>query len=226
MLMLKDKSIRAIAVGATILVAALAVTTDIAKAAEEAKYPDLRGQWTGVLRTRPGQPGQPSFDPSKGWGKYQEAPLTPEYQAVLEQNLKSQSEGGLGDWLGATCLGMGMPLNTYGFEPQEFIVTPETTYILINWLEHNRRIYTDGREWPAEIEPTMGGYSIGHWVDTDGDGRYDVLEVETASRDRATTTPPGCRCTMTISRSSKSASISTRTTRISCTTRSPSSTTP
>ena len=23
------------------------------------------------------------------------------------------------------------------------------------------------------------GYSIGHWVDTDGDGRYDVLEAET-----------------------------------------------
>ena len=25
----------------------------------------------------------------------------------------------------------------------------------------------------------MQGYSIGKWIDTDGDGRYDVLEVET-----------------------------------------------
>ena len=23
------------------------------------------------------------------------------------------------------------------------------------------------------------GYSIGQWIDTDGDGKYDVLEVET-----------------------------------------------
>jgi hypothetical protein len=30
-----------------------------------------------------------------------------------------------------------------------------------------------------EEEPTFGGYSIGKWSDTDGDGRYDTLEVET-----------------------------------------------
>jgi hypothetical protein len=150
-----------------------------AVAAEEGKYPDLRGQWTGVLRTRPGLPGQPSFDPGKPWGKGQEAPLTPEYQTVLEQNLKAQSEGGLGHLLGANCQGFGMPIITYGFEPQEFIVTPETTYILVNWVEHTRRIYTDGRSWPAEIEPTLTGYSIGRWIDTDNQGRYDTLEVET-----------------------------------------------
>jgi hypothetical protein len=33
------------------------------------------------------------------------------------------------------------------------------------------------------LEPTYAGYSIGKWIDTDGDGRYDTLEVETrASR--------------------------------------------
>ncbi len=142
--MLKHRSIHAIASGAALLVIALATAPDVATAADETKYetkyPDLRGQWMGVLRTRPGLPGQPSFDASKPWGKGQEAPLTAEYQAVLEQNLKSQKEGSFFDWLGATCLGFGMPLITYGFEPQEFIVTPETTYILINWIEHNPRI--------------------------------------------------------------------------------------
>jgi len=177
--MLNHRSIYAIAAGAALLVMALAAAPDIATAGDDAKYPDLRGQWMGVLRTRPGLPGQPSFDASKSWGKGQEAPLTAEYQAILEENLKSQKEGGTFDWLGATCLGFGMPLITYGFEPQEFIVTPETTYILINWVEHNRRIYTDGRDWPKEIEPTLTGYSIGRWIDEDGDGRYDVLEVET-----------------------------------------------
>ena len=32
---------------------------------------------------------------------------------------------------------------------------------------------------PPDIEPTYSGYSIGRWIDEDGDGTYDVLEVET-----------------------------------------------
>ena len=32
---------------------------------------------------------------------------------------------------------------------------------------------------PTDREPTFLGISIGQWIDTDGDGRYDVLEVET-----------------------------------------------
>jgi hypothetical protein len=35
------------------------------------------------------------------------------------------------------------------------------------------------RDWPETIEPTFQGYSIGRWIDEDGDGRYDMLEVET-----------------------------------------------
>src|SRR5207249_1973286 len=31
----------------------------------------------------------------------------------------------------------------------------------------------------GEYEATFAGYSIGKWIDEDGDGRYDVLEVET-----------------------------------------------
>src|SRR5262245_20031769 len=42
-----------------------------------------------------------------------------------------------------------------------------------------RRIYTDGRDWPTEVDPAFAGYSLGRWVDEDGDGRYDVLEIET-----------------------------------------------
>ena len=61
--MLKHRSIHAITAGAALLVTALAAVPDIATAADEAKYlekyPDLRGQWMGVLRTRPGIPGRP-----------------------------------------------------------------------------------------------------------------------------------------------------------------------
>jgi hypothetical protein len=65
------------------------------------------------------------------------------------------------------------------FGPLEFIVTANTTYILIGRDDHHRRIFTDGRDWPREIVPTYAGYSIGRWIDEDGNGRYDVLEVET-----------------------------------------------
>jgi hypothetical protein len=49
----------------------------------------------------------------------------------------------------------------------------------ISFNNEFRRIYTDGRDWPKDQEPTYSGYSIGKWVDEDGDGRYDMLEVET-----------------------------------------------
>src|SRR2546430_15380018 len=73
----------------------------------------------------------------------------------------------------------GMPLMTIAFTPLEFVVTPEITYVLTGNTEPNRRIYTDGREWPADLTPTYAGYSIGHWIDEDGDGIFDVLEGET-----------------------------------------------
>ena len=41
-----------------------------------------------------------------------------------------------------------------------------------------RRIFTDGRDWPKDPEPSFGGYSIGKWSDTDNDGTYDTLEIE------------------------------------------------
>jgi hypothetical protein len=171
--------IGAFALKAAPLVAALLLTSAVAAiAGEDAKYPDWKGQW---LRQRvPGVAGQPSFDPNKPWGRGQEAPLTPEYQAILDANLKSQEDGAFFDWRGVSCLGFGMPLITYGFQPTEFIITPETTYVLVDWVEHTRRVYTDGRDWPkGDPEPTLVGYSIGKWIDEDGDGRYDVLEVET-----------------------------------------------
>jgi hypothetical protein len=72
-----------------------------------------------------------------------------------------------------------MPFMMVAFRPLEFIVTPDTTYIVIADYDPLRRIFTDGRDWPKEIEPTFQGYSIGRWIDEAGAGRYDVLEVET-----------------------------------------------
>ncbi len=61
----------------------------------------------------------------------------------------------------------------------EVVVTPQTTCVMIEYIHDNRRIFTDGRDWPADIEPSFAGYSIGTWSDAGGAGRYDTLAVET-----------------------------------------------
>src|ERR1700722_13504087 len=157
-------------------VAALAMPMGNVQASDNTKYPDWTGQW-GRFAVR-GLPGQPSFDQTKGWGPFQQAPLTPEYQKVLEESMADQENGGLGNYSTARCLPGGMPRMMVAFEPQEYIITPNTTYILIGENDHYRRIFTDGRDWPTDIEPTYQGYSIGRWID-EAAGRYNVLGAET-----------------------------------------------
>jgi hypothetical protein len=72
-----------------------------------------------------------------------------------------------------------MPRAMIAYESMEVVVTPETTYILIDHIQDNRRIHTDGRSFPAEIEPSYRGFSLGKWVDEGNTGTYNVLEVET-----------------------------------------------
>jgi hypothetical protein len=74
----------------------------------------------------------------------------------------------------------GMPAAMTVIAPMEIIILPDTTYIVATDTHVSvRRIFTDGRSWPDEIEPTLLGYSIGRWIDGDGDGRFDILEIET-----------------------------------------------
>src|SRR5271170_4409457 len=160
--------------GAFAVVAALMVTIGVAQAADDAKYPNWKGQWIAYNPRLGGQAIK--FDPTKRFGPAQQAPLTPEYQKVLEASMADQAKGGLGNYPSARCLPGGMP-RMMASPVQEYIVTPETTYIVAG-IEM-RRVFTDGREWPTDAQPTYQGYSMGKWIDEDGDGRYDVLEVDT-----------------------------------------------
>ena len=136
------------------------------------KYPDWSGQWRRPDNVRP------IWDPTKPPGPGQEAPLTPEYQAIFKSVVADRAVGGLtGDPTGL-CLPHGMPRMMIAIYPVEFIITPKTTYYMTDYTT-SRRIFTDGRDWPAELLLSFNGYSIGRWVDADGDGRYDALEVET-----------------------------------------------
>jgi hypothetical protein len=155
----------------------LLTTIGSALAADDGKYPtNWKGEWTRVIHREVEVQG--AFDQTKRFGLGQEAPLTPEYQKVLADSMADQANGGLGNYPTARCLPSGMPrMMTFG--TQEYVITPATTYILLSGSDHSRRVFTDGRDWPKNPQPTYGGYSIGRWVDQDGDGRYDLLEVET-----------------------------------------------
>jgi hypothetical protein len=74
-----------------------------------------------------------------------------------------------------------MPRVMGPYGTMEIVVLPEITYILIDHIRDSRRIHTDGRDFPAAMadDPLFTGYSVGRWVDEDGDGRYDALIVET-----------------------------------------------
>jgi hypothetical protein len=158
--------------------AAVLMMTIAAQAADDAKYPNWKGQWDAINPRFGGQAIK--YDPTKAFGPAQQAPLTPEYRKVHEESMADQAQGGLGNYPTARCLPSGMP-RLMALPVQEYVITPDTTYILIG-LEI-RRIFTDGRDWrnwpPADAEPTYEGYAIGKWIDEDGDGRYDVLDVET-----------------------------------------------
>ena len=162
------------AIGAFALAVAIMVPLGAARAADEAKYPNWKGEWDTINPRLGGQAIK--FDPTKAWGPAQQAPLTPEYQKVLEESMADQAKGGLGNYPTARCLPGGMP-RMMAAPVQEYIITPETTYIVTG--AELRRIFTDGRDWPKDAEPTYQGFSIGQWIDEDGDGRYDTLEVET-----------------------------------------------
>jgi hypothetical protein len=162
-----------LSIGAAVLAAALSATTIGARAHDESKFPDLKGQWVRA-DSNPAAP----WDPSKPPGRGQQAPLTPEYQAIFDSILAKHGEGGR-DPLAQTCIPPGMPRSMIGYEPIEFIVMPDTTYIMLAHMSEFRRIFTNDRKWTDEVEPAYGGFSIGKWEDTDADGKADTLVVET-----------------------------------------------
>jgi hypothetical protein len=160
---------------ATFVAMALAILTlapvASGRADDVSRYPDWRGEWVRAVGVQ--------WDPTKPAARGQQAPLTAEYQKIYDATLAQQVVGGQEYNPQVRCLPSGMPRMMIGYEPMEVIVTPETTYIRLVYMAEFRRIYTDGRDWPAHIEPTYAGYSIGRWVDPDGSGRFNALEVET-----------------------------------------------
>ena len=158
--------------GSIALATVLLAAATGAQAFDQSKLPDWSGQW----RRPPGVGNQ--WDASLPARK-QRPPLTPEYQAIYEANLKDQAAGGQGTDPTFVCIPDGMPRAMNVIFPMEIVIQPQITHMMIEYLSMLRRVYTDGRDWPENAEPSFMGYSIGKWRDESGSGRYDVLEVET-----------------------------------------------
>jgi hypothetical protein len=152
-------------IGSIMAALALAMVVTGARAFDETKYPNFKGQWLRTTAPR--------------WVDASKAPLTPEYRAIFDENVKDQADGGQGYTPTYTCLSPGMPRVMNAYEPFEVVVTPQATHILMDHIHDSRRIFTDGRGFPEDIEPSFVGYSIGTWLDEDGDGRFDTLAIET-----------------------------------------------
>ena len=119
-------------------------------ASSTSSLPDWAGIWT------------PNFAPEAGSRDEQPA-LTPEAAAELKtiQELRAKNEEPATD--SANCLPPGMP--TIMFQPYdvEFLFTPGRVTIIQEAYMQVRRVFTDGRGHPADLDPTYNGHSIGHW---------------------------------------------------------------
>src|SRR5437764_2335470 len=116
------------------------------------KYPDIAGAWD---RSEVFQ-----------WSRGEAPPLTPEYRAIHESNIADRRAGGQGIDAMWRCFPPGMPRQMHVYSPMEIVITPKTAYVLIDHIHDDRRIYTDGRDWPNEdIDPLFSGHSIGKWLD-------------------------------------------------------------
>src|SRR6266481_5049349 len=144
--MLNRNAIAALTVAATV-----SLPSAGAWAFDESKYPDFSGQW----RRPPGIAIQ--WDQTKPLGRGQQAPLTPEYQKVFEASMADQAAGGQGNDAPSRCVPYGMPRIMTTVFPMEIVVTQNATHLLSDYTMP-RRIYTDGREFPKEIEPNFNGY--------------------------------------------------------------------
>ena len=128
-------------------------------------YPDWAGAWERRETIQ--------------WPGWENAPLTEEGWRVFEKGQALQKIGNQGGDPTWNCIAPGMPRIMTGVLPMEYIVLPHVTLIYQEYQMQVRRVYTDGRDWPEYVEPSMNGYSIGEWKDSDNDGEFDSLYIET-----------------------------------------------
>ncbi|MGZ3272815.1 MAG: hypothetical protein ACXU82_00715 [Caulobacteraceae bacterium] len=141
-------------------IAALSAGTwAMAQPAVDPGAPNWNGVWVRV--------GSINWDPTLPQGELDHPPLTPEYQALYQRGLDSMAAGRPSNDPTAACAPPGMPRVMNMVYPMEIFQRPGQVAIFAEWQSQVRRIYTDGRAHPADLDPTYNGHSIGHWEGKD-----------------------------------------------------------
>jgi len=128
--------------------------------------------WSGVWERYEGNGG--IFDPSTvepkdgragSPGVRQFPPLTDAWEKKYQANLALAAIDRLPDPISRCGTPAGYPRLLALPDVYEFIVRPETTWIITENGPNIMRIYTDGRRHPppGELWPTFTGDSVGHW---------------------------------------------------------------
>lgn len=168
---------RSAVMGAAMLamtVSAFPAAAEAPAAAPAAVGQDLSGIWLqdqGVLFSDPtkgvSSGRNPSYDESKN-----PPPLTPEYAAQYAETKAARAAGKMVADPTANCLPYGMPRLMVSPFPFEILHTPGRVTMIFTVDSITRRIFTDGRGHPEDLDPTFNGHSIGRW-------EGDTLVVET-----------------------------------------------
>ena len=116
--------------------------------------------------------GSINFDPTIPFDKPDQPPLTPKAAAQFQASLDSAAAGKPINDPHANCIPLGMPRMMNGVYLMEVLVADEKVVVIGEEQSQVRRIWTDGRGFGDEIDPTYNGTSVGHW-----EGK--VLVVET-----------------------------------------------
>ena len=131
-------------------------------------HPDWTGLWLSADDPAHPDPIHHSAPlPSAGITDADLPLLTPKYDAIYRANRKALFAGDLSSDKTLTCRPVGVPLNMGVPYGGEILMTPGRVTIITEWANDVRRIFTDGRGHPDDLDPGLEGHSIGHWEGND-----------------------------------------------------------
>lgn len=87
------------------------------------------------------------------------APIQPAALPVFEKHAQAFGK----DSPETHCLPLGVPLAELAPAPFQVLQTPDTLALLYEPDTSFRRIHTDGRTFPEDMQPAWMGYSVGKW---------------------------------------------------------------
>jgi len=129
------------------------------------KTPDGKPDLSGIWRAAEGKYLQNIT------GDLREVPFQPWAAALYKERVAVLAKGRPTE----RCLPHGVPdAMMVRSGPWKIVQTPRVTLILFEEMNHYRQVFTDGRGFPKDPNPTWLGYSIGKWegdtfvVDTTG----------------------------------------------------------